>query len=248
MIKREPLLSEAYFDWYIETISQDIQKISTNMSTYTDQTGALFDIVRDKLSLLYAHYSRGYNMSILRDDFLQVVEAWEIQRASDIENLYTNSFKNDLTNYVESLGLLSLAHLLCFDSEVVTRLLACIRNEGEDLLFEHLVSVSNHLKRRKQAKKLLYPKAYQSLYDALNASPENQSALLFSFLRGWYKNIKAVGWHNAHKGPEGGGFQGYWCWEAAGIASALSINDITFRDSPYYPKDLADYKRTLDIR
>ena len=34
-----------------------------------------------------------------------------------------------------------------------------------------------------------------------------------------------------------------WCWEAAGVAYAFGINDASFRDLPYYPKDLAAYAR-----
>ncbi|HEX8329679.1 MAG TPA: PoNe immunity protein domain-containing protein [Hymenobacter sp.] len=237
-------MSKEYFDHHLITVDQFLQKTLANMDTYTDQAGAKFDVLRDCLSLLYARYSRGYPITSLKSDFMHVLEAWEALRDADVDDVYTNSFKNDLTNYVESVGLLSLSVLLQFDSSVIYRLLVCIRNEGQDLLFERFVARVLGPQQRKPAKKLLYPKVYQALYDASEAPAKEQPELIHQFLAHWYKRIKNVGWHDAHKGPKGGGFKGYWCWEAAGVALAFGIDDSSFRDLPYYPKDLADFART----
>jgi hypothetical protein len=45
-------------------------------------------------------------------------------------------------------------------------------------------------------------------------------------------------WYDAHKGPEGGGFVGYWCFESAAVVKAFGIDDKEIREQQYYPKDL----------
>ena len=244
MTKREPLMSEEYFDQDLAVVEAFIQKTLANMATYANPVAAKFDLFRDSLTLLYARYSRGFPVSAMQSDFLRVLEAWEAVRKADVADIYSNSFKDDLTDYVESLGLLALAKLLHCDASVIVRLLACIGNVGKDLLFERLVVQVVGPQGRKPAAKLLYPKSYQALYDALDAPAAEKPPLVQQFLQHWYKRIKNVGWYDAHKGPEGGGFKGYWCWEAAGVAYAFGIDDGSFRDLPYYPQDLAAYART----
>jgi alkylation response protein AidB-like acyl-CoA dehydrogenase len=245
MTKREPLMNEEYFDHHILVVDQFIQETVADMATYANQAAARFNVLQECLTLLYARYSRGYPIATLQSDLVHVLEAWEALPAVDVDDVYTpNSFKNDMTNYVTSLGLLSLAMLLHCDASVVSRLVVCIGNEGQDLLYERFVAKVLGPQKRKPAKKLLYPKAYQALYDALDAPSEEQPRLVQQFVQHWYKHLGRVGWYNAHKGPEGGGFMGYWCWEAAGVAYAFGIYDATFRDLRYYPKDLAEFART----
>lgn len=243
MTKREPLMSEEHFDHHILVVDQFIKETVADMATYANQAAARFNVFQECLSLLYARYSRGYPIATLQSDLMHVLEAWEALPAADTEGIYLNSFKDDLTDYVTSLGLLSLAVLLACEPSVVARLVVCIGNEGKDLLYERFVAKVLGPQKRKPATKMLYPKAYQALYDALDAPAAEQPVLVQHFLQEWYKRISKVGWHDAHKGPQGGGFKGYWCWEAAGVAYAFGIDDATFRDQRYYPKDLADYAR-----
>ncbi len=242
MTKRESLMSEEYFDHDLITVENFLQETLADMATYSNQAAARFDVIQYRLTLLYSRYSRGFPVATLKSDLMQVLEAWEALPTSDEKGVYTpNSFKNDITNYVTSLGLLSLATLLHCEQSVITRLGVCLGNEGKDLLYERLVTRLLRPQERKAATKLLYPKAYQALYDALDVPAEEQPLLLQQFLQNWYERLGKVGWYDAHKGPEGGGFMGYWCWEAAGVAYAFGIDDASFRDLRYYPKDLAAY-------
>jgi len=244
MTKREPLMSEEYFDRHLLSVEGFLQKVLTKMTTYPNQAAARFDVIQYCSSLLYSHYSRGFPIPSLKRDFMHVLEAWEALPAADVDDVYSNSFKNAMGDYVTSLGLLSLAALLHCEPSVIARLVVCIGNEGKDLLYERFLARILGSPERKPATKLLYPKAYQTLYDALDAPAAAQPLLMQQFLQHWYKRISKVGWHDAHKGPQGGGFDGYWCWEAAGVAYAFGIDDAPFRNLPYYPKDLADYAQT----
>lgn len=37
------------------------------------------------------------------------------------------------------------------------------------------------------------------------------------------------------------GYSGYWAWEVAAIVKRLGLDDRTFRDNPYYPKDMVHW-------
>jgi hypothetical protein len=186
-------------------------------------------------------------MEELQKDFYTIIETWEKQVEADTEKDYTNSFKKDFADYNKSLRLLSEAYLLKIEESAIKRLIACIGNEGKDIVFERLIAARLPLSR-KQTDTLLYPNQYQGLLDVLDIAKENRPEEMKHFLKGWYKSMKRNGWHDLHKnGDENGynsGFYGYWCFEAAAVAIAFDIDDSSFRDMPYYPKDLADFARS----
>ncbi len=245
---REPLLDEAYFDKTIrfktQAILEDRTAVTTDPGQFLKLEGIYERLFRFQHQLWMAQYSRGVAISILKNEFLRVVQAAEDLRQIDTRGVVAFNFSTTLDNYVTALWLLSQASLLKVPPELVVRLITCIGNEGQDLLLERLALRLAPDTKRKPAKKLLYPKAYQPLYDALDAPSEQQPTLVQQFLKSWYTRMSNTGWHDSHKGPGGGGFFGYWCWEAAGVAYAFGIDDSSFRDLPYYPNDLAAYAQT----
>ena len=248
MLKREPLLSEAYFDqsiaFKITVIERDDKALATAPEQFAKPEVVALYLFSRRHALLMAEYSRGYSFQQLRSEFPKIIEAWEQLQRIDVKGTYSNSFTGDVEDYITSLWLITQGQLLGVEPAVLRRTVACIGNEGQDLLFERLVARLLPDVQRKPAKKLLYPKAYQSLYDCLDAAADQQMALVQQFLANWYKRMNRTDWHDAHKAPNGGGFFGYWCWEAAGVAVAFGIDDARFRNLPYYPKDLADFARS----
>ena len=225
MIKREPLQTEEYFDNSIAFKKTVIQRDETKLTTSPAQVQRLdvlaLYIFSRRHGLLMAEYSRGYSLEKLKGDFPAIIAAWEQLQVIDTEGTFTNSLKSGIDDYSTSLWLLSQASLLGVEHEVLLRTIACIGSEGQDLLFERFVTAVAPELVRKPAKKLLYPKAYQPLYDALDAPADEQAALMQQFLKKWYQKMSNAGWHDNHKGQDGGGFFGYWCWEAAGVAHAF---------------------------
>ncbi len=65
-----------------------------------------------------------------------------------------------------------------------------------------------------------------------------QPRMLQDFLKHWYASMKDAYWYDRHKKRITDGFFGYWAFEAVGVVKAFGIDDSTFRDMPYYPKDL----------
>ena len=248
MTKREPLLSELYFDEHIAFVEQAIMEyeeaVRLDPGQFTDLAGVYYALGQYRLSLFISSYSRGYAVADLQQNLHALITTWEMQRQADVANIYSADFKDDISGYEQALWVLTWAYLLGLDEAATLRLLACIGNAGQDVLFERLVAKILPGTVRIEAKKLLYPKVYQPLLAATEADPAQQQALLQSFLQQWYGKMRNADWHNTHLGPDGGGFDGYWCWEAAGVAVAFSIDNTSLQQMLYYPKDLTEFARS----
>jgi hypothetical protein len=72
---------------------------------------------------------------------------------------------------------------------------------------------------------------------------EDRNRLMAKFLTAWRPGMSKTYWRDCHRGPEGGGYFGYWCFETAGAVRVFVMDDSAFRDNVYYPKDLAAHKR-----
>jgi hypothetical protein len=64
------------------------------------------------------------------------------------------------------------------------------------------------------------------------------------FLKGWYKSMRKVYWHDHHKSDGKWGYAGYWCLEAALVTVLYNIDDSSYRDMPFYPKDMVTYAKS----
>ncbi len=90
---------------------------------------------------------------------------------------------------------------------------------------------------------------YENLFYALTEeSAEKQLQELDLFLKHWYKDLEGVGWHDTHKtdedGNPGGGYYGYWSFEAGAAVLLLGIeDDSSLHKYLYYPKDMVAWAR-----
>lgn len=98
-----------------------------------------------------------------------------------------------------------------------------------------------------QAETVHWEKAYGTLWEALSPSTPDakRPASLHEFLKAWYRKM-----HGSRAAQTGrlkqqyNSYAGYWCLEAAAAVVILDIDDSSFRDNVYYPKDWADWART----
>jgi len=239
MTKREPLMDEGYFEQtiaHIEKTAVRFEAIVEKPDTKPEQRKRLlYSLFRDSYELLLARYSAGEPVADLRAGFETVVRRRE-RHQQELGRL-GNDF-SAIDDYVTSLWLVSLGLLLDVGQPIFERLLGCIGNAGRDQLFERLVAT--RVLGRTEGNTVLFPKPYQTLCDAAKAAGAGRSNLVADFLKSWYPALGKlkIYWHDCHKGPEGGGFVGYWCLEAGAVVKAFGIDDSEFRERPYYPKDL----------
>ncbi|WP_409030532.1 PoNe immunity protein domain-containing protein [Janthinobacterium sp. CG_23.3] len=75
------------------------------------------------------------------------------------------------------------------------------------------------------------------------APKEKRPELMTGYLDDWYHASRREPYHDSH--TRGTSFMGYWAWEAAAITYLLDIDDRSFRDAQFYPKDLVDFARSI---
>lgn len=252
MRQLEPSKPAEHFDKFIafstELIQEREEKLEKDPTQFVKIHNVYGTIFSKSYQSFVARYTRGDAMQDLAAKFPSLIRKWEqyLQHSAHEPFVFDAPITNDVryvSNYTLALWMLSWAYVFGLDEGLWLRLVACIGNAGKDLLVERLIlqRLPWLAAERPVATRLVYPKAYQPLYDALDAPSAAQSALLTTFLQGWYKHMKKAYWYNAHKE---GGFFGYWAWEAAGVTVAFNLDDTRYRDLPYYPKDAVAYTRT----
>jgi len=252
-VRQDFLKDESYFSKWITfkektAIPEMVIQTKSPSANKKYRAQFIFTIFRERSELLIERYSRGDDLHDLRITLPEIIETWEWARQEELkvfnENEMANrhNFARNLDAYCLALWMVSITICLKADNDILQRMLKLIGNEGEDWLFEQLVA--RHAPGRKSTEQLLYPKPYQLLKDAIEETvQEDRNRLMEKFLKTWYPGMSKTYWHDCHKGPEGGGYFGYWCFEAAGVVRVFGIDDSAFRDNLYYPKDLAEFEK-----
>jgi Domain of unknown function (DUF1911)/Domain of unknown function (DUF1910) len=235
MAKREPLMTDAYFNEAITDLHTSIEEREAKLASMPPALKKPHILARanfvGRLELLLTRYSAGEPVVDLVSAFEPIVAAWERTLSHEAASPNDLAYLDD---YVRSLWLVSLGIIFDTPDDVWKRLLTCMGNEGRDQLVERLVA--RRTPGRPAATALLHPGVYAPLDKAATSLAAQEVA---RFLKGWYAGLRDVGWHDAHKGPDGGGFFGYWAVEAAGVVVAFGLDDAALRGLPSYPADLS---------
>ena len=239
---RGKLMDQAYFDreaiYDDRTIAEFEQLSEDESKTAAHRTALKYDAFKMRLHGLILRYSRGDAATELNALFPSIIPGWERYLAAQYSDkfLIVAEDTSTLENHVLALWMVSLARIFEIDEALFGRLLKCIGNEGKDILLERLIA--GKTAGIAKADTLVFPKIYSPLLAAIDAEAKERPRLFKAFLDNWYRNMKPTYWYENHKGPGGGGFFGYWAIEAAGVVKTFGIDDSSFRDVPYYPKDL----------
>jgi hypothetical protein len=198
------------------------------------------------LDSILAKYSAGYTIEDIKLDLLNAIEltyeswvdnAWKIYYKDKYLNQYA------LSAYDEMLWMLSLGYLLDITNKEFQKLVDVIDRDGvKDFLFEFIIRAK--LKDRQPIMEESYqkyfgiPQIFDSLRKAIVETDKSQAELLVKqFVRQWYIKHRSQGWYNSHKSPHDIYF-GYWSFETAAVVKIMGLDDSSFRDCQYYPKDL----------
>jgi len=83
---------------------------------------------------------------------------------------------------------------------------------------------------------------YRKLLKVFAVDADMRAVLMGKYLDDWYEASRREPYFDQHLGS-GVNFYGYWSWEAAATTWVLGIDDSSYRDKPFYPRDLADFAR-----
>lgn len=266
--RRQKFLTERYFELNKSALAFLMDEAQRALPQHKAQgkldpvgEGGLFI---DSLKLLKLHYTAGDSIESLKGFFSGAVswfERWHRGYGDYIQSLAKESGEelrtdgtpvrfDDLFHFQLATEFVSLG-ILFGEGDAVREAAAWMsRYRKTDMLFETLLEpvVADP---DNEIGEFFHQRPYDPLLDAVHnaETPLEASALVKSYLDGWYKAFEGVPWHNGHlvATDEYSNYEGYWAFEAAAICVLYDIDDSSFRDHLVYPKDLADWARSHDV-
>ncbi|MFG0866939.1 PoNe immunity protein domain-containing protein [Pseudomonas sp. FYR_7] len=260
--RREPHLHHTpYLSLFNETLSS-IVKVSNSLSSPSDKATLIGlstsaqQRLWDALDWLSLQYSAGAQAELFSNIWPHIM-AWAGEYATFHESYHNSPVSgNHMTPHValrtESYWIVAL-RLTCFgllsghaaQMPRVTRLLD-YGNEDmgvRDGLLERLVApfVAGRGTPPDTATRHL---PYRKLLKVFDAAPDKRPALMAKYMGEWYHASRREPYIDQH-GEADVSFYGYWAWEAAAVTWLLDIDDSSYRDMPFYPRDLLDFARNL---
>jgi hypothetical protein len=115
-------------------------------------------------------------------------------------------------------------------------------DDGEEDPFVHTLFNAFAINFPGKNAALLHPKPYAVLYESLRHDRNAQQAAMSKHLKAWYKSkaIKECYWHNRHSFKPSVHL-GYWAFETGMLTVLNSLDDSSYRELNFYPRDLVDY-------
>lgn len=204
-----------YFSEYIDVQNGRIEKFQN----------CLPDVVRNeqktkqlhlylsnlKLDLIYAQYSCGVEVEIIKETFLSYLE---------------NVKMMDKLSYMDTLNVLALAVL--FDISDVSFL-----NEADS--FTDCFTAYLNEQPYKTPDFQSFPEIIKPMVKSVS---ENHADLLLDYVETkWYDNCKELAWYDSHTSGQDT-YTGYWSFIAAAIIKICKFDKDSFEKSVYIPVDL----------
>jgi hypothetical protein len=248
---RDKLKNEEYFITKIDIIYQVIKQYLEwiqNGEVKEDRINPIkHSIVWDYLRIINSKYSLGKNIIELKDDLIHAIdttnESWDgFWKLNDRKGKEYNQYT--LSAYDEMLWMLSLGYLLDISNEDFQKLVDVIdRDQVKDFLFEFIIRAKfpdrQLVKEESYQKYFGIPKVFEKLRQATTETDKSKAEQLVKefITKYWYKGHKDAGWYNSHKSLHNI-YYGYWSFEMAAVVKIMGLDDSSFSDCKYYPKDL----------
>ena len=193
-------------------------------------------------------YSAGVSAKVLSEYFPNVLYALkqteschlDFHQSSECDGHLVPHLELVTGDYWEALQLVCFSILFAQPEHLPTIVdILAYENDEQDALLDKLVSP--WLPDREISNIYLRQLPYRKLDKVFAAKEEDRPKLMSQYLDEWYGVSKREPYHDRHKSSF---FPGYWSLEAATVTVILRIDDSSYRDKPYYPKDLVDYARS----
>jgi hypothetical protein len=252
---RDKLKTIEYFKSGIKIVNRIILETTNELNAGLIKSDRMV-VIKDSLAqhyleLIFLKYSAGYSINEIVEDWIKSVywmdKGWvDNNHKFYLKGKYWNQLY--LGPYDVMLWMLSIGYLINLSEVEFLKLVAILdRYEVKDYLLDFIIcaKVKDRLPITEESyigKFTLFGKLRQAIKEEDKKVAQN---LIKDFLeKDWYKEHKNVGWHDSHKSIHNS-YSGYWCFEAAAITKIMELDDSSYRENQYYPKDLADYYDTV---
>jgi hypothetical protein len=207
----------------------------------------------DSIDHLTMCYSAGHALTELRAFYPNVLAYWESFAKYHIafhDTIELESQKNHPHFALPGDGFEQVNRMVCFSillvwGNLMPRLLKVIdyNNHEADGMLERIFAFFVN-DRAAPPDECLRHLPYFKTLKIFKAAPEQRAELMAEYLEDWYHASRRESYHDSHQDGRSG-FRGYWSWEAAAITFLLEIDDVSYRDAMFYPKDLVEFARTV---
>lgn len=258
--RRTTLLSYPVYEdkvsFSLEVFAVHDEPVSAQMASPNNVAGlaALFGSSQGAASsaVEYGHlqYSAGVDMNHLSEWLVRTLDYWDdyagyheaFHAHGSVTRLVSHLTLSDF-GYWDAVRMTSWA-LLLKRSEELPRLcrLWDYAHQPLDGLLERMVApfVSGRGTPPEECTRHL---PYFKLLKVFSAPPESRPALMAQYMDDWYEASRREPYYRSHTKGREHNFLGYWSFEAAAVSVLLDIDDSTYRDYEFYPKDMADFGR-----
>jgi hypothetical protein len=253
---RDKFKDVSYFNKMISTLYESIDRL-TNWIEIGKTPLERVDfvkrsIVQNYILISQCKYSSVSDFSSIKDDlkkcFQKCYESWDGFWNVEFNDIKLKQYT--LSGYDEMSSMLSLGYLLDVADEDFKKLIEVIDRDGvKDFLFEFIIRAK--LKDREPITEESYqeffgvPQTFEKLRQAITETDKSKAEKLVKefITKDWYKNHKGQGWYDCHKSKHDTYF-GYWSFETAAVVKIMGLDDSSFIDCQYYPKDLVNHTET----
>ena len=223
----------------------------------------LFNYVEDFMDEINYCYCKGDDIDSIRELYvipglgkyrLLISEIERYRGQMDSPYFYINLLKPNATH--SAYTLLAWWHCFAVDTDDVKELAPYVAPEGKDRLIDMILQ--RYQPDRAVAEKPSCARSFGVLNQIIDAAADKRIKLAEKYLANWgktvgtFKGLKSLGVQGevGVKSNEEliasvenlGGYKGFWAWELALVVRFFDIDDSSFADHEFYPKDLAHYQ------
>ena len=201
--------------------------------------------------ILQLHYTAGEAIEPLRNELGAVIFAYEQsapfhrEKHGDTDQPVLYLAENE--DYFLILQLIGLCYLL-HRRDLLPHLASLVNGPDEtyagwDCIYEDFLAYG--VEGRYECDTIQRTKPYKPFSDAMcDDSPSEALVNLDIYVKNWYKGFRKLSWHDTHTHDPAANYVGYWAFEAAALAYLLNLDDSSFHQYPYYPKDMVTFARS----
>lgn len=209
-------------------------------------------IFATKLEILISRYSKGDSIEEIKAEYISVldfmIEGWDdvvvkFQKGRSQKRVMLDKYFLMPYNYM--IWMLSFAILLRVSENEINTLRKLIEDGNiSDELITSLLSFLIGSDTVKETEKTTY-KPFSGLVETEKLIDTEKQ--MKAYLDKWYQNTKLLTWHNYN--PKEGKYYyfGRWSFESAAVLAIKGLDDSSFKENEYYPKDLVDYYRSNPV-
>jgi hypothetical protein len=253
--KREPLQTYKDYALVVSDGAKGVQEVDTALAD-TERLAvatkvALMDAAEvratESLELVIYSYSAGLPVAELAALLPKTVEYWESYAHHHLAFHQSPECDGHLVPHIDLYDVTywDALQLVCFSillghPNLLGRVMELLvyENDDQDALLEALVAP--YLPGRPGSAIYTRQLPYRKTKKIFAAAPDKRAELMSKYLDEWYDASRREPYHDRHKSSY---FPGYWSLEAGAITYILGIDDASYRDKKFYPKDLVDYAR-----